>query len=37
MPKPMDKRLLTWVSKAVAEAAIKTGVARKELPSHYME
>lgn len=37
MPKPMDKRLLIWVSKAVAEAAIKTGVARKELPSHYME
>lgn len=37
MPKPMDKRLLTWVSKAVAQAAIDSGVARKSMPEHYME
>lgn len=37
MPKPIDSRLFKWVSKAVAEAAIKTGVARKALPDHYLE
>ncbi|MDL2241860.1 NADP-dependent malic enzyme [Bacteroidales bacterium OttesenSCG-928-L03] len=29
IPKPMDPRLLTWVSSAVAKAAIESGVARK--------
>ncbi|MBU4267097.1 MAG: hypothetical protein L6243_05080 [Candidatus Altiarchaeales archaeon] len=29
LPKPIDKRLKKWVSGAVAEAAIKSGVARK--------
>jgi malate dehydrogenase (oxaloacetate-decarboxylating)(NADP+) len=28
IPKPFDKRVLTWVSSAVAEAAMETGVAR---------
>ena len=37
MPKAVDGRLLKWVSKAVAEAAIASGVARKPLPAHYME
>ncbi len=37
MPKAMDHRLYLWVSKAVAEAAIKSGVARLPLPAHYME
>ncbi|MGN1394359.1 MAG: malic enzyme-like NAD(P)-binding protein [Succinivibrionaceae bacterium] len=37
MPKPMDKRLFKWVSKAVAEAAIKSGVARRSLPEHYLD
>jgi malate dehydrogenase (oxaloacetate-decarboxylating)(NADP+) len=31
IPKPMDPRLLTWVSVAVAKAAIKSGVARKTI------
>lgn len=31
IPKPMDQRLLTWVSMAVAKAAIESGVARKEI------
>ncbi|GHU90262.1 NADP-dependent malic enzyme [Bacteroidia bacterium] len=29
IPKPLDPRLLTWVSVAVAKAAIESGVARK--------
>ena len=29
IPKPMDPRLLTWVSSAVAKAAIESGVAKK--------
>jgi malate dehydrogenase (oxaloacetate-decarboxylating)(NADP+) len=29
IPKPMDPRLLTWVSVSVAKASIKSGVARK--------
>ena len=29
IPKPFDHRVLVWTSSAVAEAAIKTGVARK--------
>lgn len=31
IPKPLDPRLLTWVSTAVAKAAIESGVARKEI------
>jgi malate dehydrogenase (oxaloacetate-decarboxylating)(NADP+) len=31
IPKPMDPRLLTWVSTAVAKAAIDSGVARKNI------
>jgi malate dehydrogenase (oxaloacetate-decarboxylating)(NADP+) len=31
IPKPFDRRLFTEVSFAVAEAAVKTGVARREL------
>jgi malate dehydrogenase (oxaloacetate-decarboxylating)(NADP+) len=31
IPKPMDPRLLTWVSAAVAKAAIESGVARKKI------
>ncbi len=31
IPKPLDPRLLTWVSVAVAKAAIASGVARKEI------
>ena len=31
IPKPMDPRLLTWVSAAVAQAAIESGVARKTI------
>jgi malate dehydrogenase (oxaloacetate-decarboxylating)(NADP+) len=31
IPKPFDQRLMTWVSKAVAQAAIDTGVARKKI------
>jgi len=31
IPKPMDPRLLTWVSVAVAQAAIESGVARKTI------
>ena len=31
IPKPMDPRLLTWVSMAVAKAAIDSGVAQKQI------
>lgn len=31
IPKPFDPRILVWVASAVAEAAIQTGMARKEL------
>ena len=31
IPKPFDLRLLTWVALAVAQAAIETGVARKDI------
>ncbi len=31
VPKPLDPRLLTWVSTAVAKAAIKSGVAKKTI------
>ncbi|WP_090360661.1 malic enzyme-like NAD(P)-binding protein [Ferrimonas sediminum] len=37
LPKPMDPRLLPRVAKAVAQAAIESGVAEIEtLPDHYM-
>src|SRR5690554_1840476 len=36
IPKPMDPRLRTRVSKAVAEAAVVSGVARIDLPKNYM-
>lgn len=35
IPKPMDPRLLTSVSKAVAIAAVESGVATIPLPAHY--
>ena len=31
IPKPFDRRVLLWVAPAVAEAAVKSGVARKRL------
>ena len=31
IPKPFDPRVLLWVAPAVAEAAIKTGVARRQI------
>ncbi|CED70423.1 NADP-dependent malic enzyme [Aliivibrio wodanis] len=37
IPKPMDPRLLPRVAKAVAQAAIDSGVARIEMPEGYME
>ena len=36
IPKPMDPRLLSHVSKAVAQAAIDSGVANIDLPESYM-
>ena len=35
IPKPMDKRLITVVSDAVAKAAIETGVATLPYPKNY--
>jgi malate dehydrogenase (oxaloacetate-decarboxylating)(NADP+) len=32
IPKPFDPRVLLWVAPAVADAAVKTGVAREEIP-----
>lgn len=37
IPKPMDPRLLPRVAKAVAQAAVDSGVARIEMPVGYME
>lgn len=37
IPKPMDPRLLPRVAKAVAQAAIDSGVARIDMPMGYME
>lgn len=37
IPKPMDPRLLTHVSKAVAQAAVDSGVAGVPMPVGYME
>ncbi|MGI2869764.1 malic enzyme-like NAD(P)-binding protein [Vibrio alginolyticus] len=36
IPKPMDSRLLPRVAKAVAQAAVNSGVARIEMPENYM-
>ncbi|MDH5914215.1 malate dehydrogenase [Vibrio splendidus] len=36
IPKPMDPRLLPHVAKAVAVAAVESGVARIEMPANYM-
>lgn len=36
IPKPMDPRLLANVAKAVAQAAVDSGVARIEMPENYM-
>ncbi len=36
IPKPMDPRLCSRVARAVAEAAVASGVARIELPINYM-
>ncbi|WP_428774757.1 malic enzyme-like NAD(P)-binding protein [Vibrio sp.] len=36
IPKPMDPRLLPRVARAVAEAAVESGVARIEMPENYM-
>ena len=35
IPKPMDPRLLPRVAKAVAEAAVASGVARIPMPDNY--
>ncbi|AWB66678.1 malate dehydrogenase [Saccharobesus litoralis] len=37
IPKPMDPRLLKRVAKAVAVAAVETGVSRIDLPDGYMD
>ena len=37
IPNPMDVRLLPRVAKAVAQAAIDSGVARIEMPENYMQ
>jgi malate dehydrogenase (oxaloacetate-decarboxylating)(NADP+) len=36
IPKPMDPRLLPRVAKAVAQAAVDSGVARIAMPNNYM-
>ncbi|CAH0534562.1 NADP-dependent malic enzyme [Vibrio stylophorae] len=36
IPKPMDPRLLPRVAKAVAQAAVESGVARIAMPQNYM-
>ena len=37
IPKPMDPRLLPRVARAVAVAAVESGVARIPLPDRYMQ
>lgn len=37
IPKPMDTRLLSRVAKAVAQAAVDSGVAALDMPAGYME
>ncbi|QFU03690.1 NADP-dependent malic enzyme [Pseudoalteromonas sp. THAF3] len=36
IPKPMDPRLLPRVAKAVAQAAVESGVAQIDMPANYM-
>lgn len=36
IPKPMDPRLCQRIARAVAEAAVESGVARIDLPANYM-
>jgi malate dehydrogenase (oxaloacetate-decarboxylating)(NADP+) len=36
IPKPMDSRLLAAVAKAVAQAAVDSGVATLPMPDDYM-
>ena len=36
IPKPMDPRLLSTVARAVAQAAIDSGVAALPMPENYM-
>ena len=35
IPKPMDSRLLSRIARAVAQAAVASGVARRALPDNY--
>ncbi len=35
IPKPLDPRLIDYVAPAVAEAAVRSGAARHDYPSHY--
>ena len=37
IPKPMDPRLLSRVARAVAQAAVDSGVARIDMPENYMQ
>ncbi len=37
IPKPMDPRLLPRIAKAVAQAAVDSGVAGAPMPDHYMQ
>ena len=37
IPKPMDPRLCAQVAKAVAQAAVDSGVAALEMPENYMD
>ncbi|HAS23637.1 MAG TPA: malate dehydrogenase, partial [Idiomarina loihiensis] len=37
IPKPIDPRLCPRVSRAVAEAAVKSGAAKIDLPKNYMQ
>lgn len=37
IPKPMDSRLLANVARAVAQAAVDSGVAQIDMPENYME
>ena len=36
IPKPMDPRLLPRIARAVAEAAVESGVAQIDMPENYM-
>ncbi len=37
IPKPIDPRLCQRVARAVAEAAVKSGAAKIDLPENYMQ